>query len=141
VSVTLRIVRRDARDYVLFDGAAEVGWLRGGSVGFCGFADRARARIAGEVAASVLADWYATRWYSAPHPFPSMALPDDQIATRGVVVGRVVGPDIVPVGSADSHGFELALPREVWVAVILELAQRIHAAVAQPRLPLAAAST
>jgi hypothetical protein len=135
------MVRRDARDYVLFDGPAEVGWLRGGSLGFSGFADRARARIAGEAAASVLADWYATRWYSAPHSFPDVPLPDDRIATQGVVVGRVVGPGAAPVGSAGSCGFELALPREMWVAVMLELAQRIYTAVAQPRLSLVAAST
>ena len=131
MSVTLRMIRREARDYVLLDGSVEVGWLRGGEIGFCGFADRASARMAGEVAASVLAEWYATRWYSAPHACASAVAPGDQITTQGVVVGRIVAPGTPPVGRADSHGVQLALPREMWVAVILELAQRIYAAVAR----------
>jgi hypothetical protein len=126
--VTLRVGRRDPLSYVLFDRDAEVGWMRGGIVGFGGFPDRASARRAAEVAALVLAEWYQTRWYDAPQSYAPPVPQEDGITASGVVVGRLVGPLAAPAGRAGSYGFELALPRETWVAVMAQLAQRIYGA-------------
>lgn len=125
---TLRLSPRAPLCYALTRDGSDVGWLRSGLVGFHGFSDRASALRSGAVAAAVLRDWYAVRWHSTPREWPGRVPLPDQVVVDGGVVGRLVHPRAAPFGGAESYGFELALPPETWLALMLQLAQRMHLA-------------
>ena len=124
--VSARVSRRDHSMYVLRVRTTPVGWLRTGAIGLCGFDDAEHARRAAETAAFTLEQWYRGRWRSAtPIAWTSGAAPDERVAAGETVVGRVVSPCTIPDHDAESHGFELRVPDELWVATGVELAQRI----------------
>ncbi len=130
----IRLERLDADTHGIFEGPSMIGWLRGDALGFVGFEDYVRARRAGELAATVLAAWYGGRAASRPAELREPAFPDAELAIGRVIAGRILSPDAVPknLGAGDTFGFEFAVPLGIWVAVRLELAQRV-------RLELAAA--
>jgi hypothetical protein len=132
---------------VILNGSSEVGWLRPGIIGFGQFTDRSHARRAGEAAAAVLSGWYALYRHGAPAAWPDAVPDDDPLIVAGVVVGRVLAPCTLPsaaaVADGGSYGFELAVPDRTWLAVMLQLAQRMYATMVEERLvgatlPLAA---
>ena len=130
--VSARVSRRDHSTYVLRVRATPVGWLRTGAIGFCGFGDADDARRAALTAASVLDQWFRARWKSAaPLAWNAAAAVEDEVATGGTVVGRVVSPCRIPDQDGESHGFELRVPDELWVATGVELAQRIWVALGE----------
>lgn len=124
----LKLARRDAVSHALLRGAAPVGWIRVGAIGFEGFADRVQARAASDIAASLLAEWYRVRTRTAPAAWPGVVPPDDRIEIAGLVVGRVVPPIAAQEGGADSYAVELSVPAGTWLALLLQLAQRVYLA-------------
>ena len=134
----LTAARRDPLSSVILDGSAEVGWLSPGVIGFGRFPDRPHARRAGEAAASVLSGWYALHRHRGPAAWPDAVPPEDQLIVAGVVVGRVLAPCALPAAApaADpgSYGVELAVPDRTWLAVMLQLAQRMYVALVEGQL-------
>ena len=123
--ISARVSRRDHSSYVLHVRAKPVGWLRTGGLGICGFDDEDHARRAAVRAALALEQWYRARWRSAtPIPWSTVA-PADSVSSGETVVGRVVSPCPIPDGDGETHGFELRVPDQLWVATGVELAQRI----------------
>lgn len=124
----IRLERLDADTHGIFEGPSKLGWLRGDALGFVGFEDYSQARRAGELAATVLAAWYAGRASSRPAELREPAFPDAELAIGRVVAGRILSPDAVPrdLAAGDTFGFEFAVPPGIWVAVRLELAQRVR---------------
>ena len=126
--ISARVSRRDHSSYVLHVRTKPVGWLRTGALGICGFDDEEQARRASATAARTLEQWYQARWRSAtPIPWDDEGQGDGVLAGR-TVVGRVVSPCPIPDADGDTHGFELRVPDQLWVATGLELAQRIFTA-------------
>ena len=124
--ISARVSRRDHSSYVLHVRSRPVGWLRTGALGICGFDDDEQARDAAGVAARTLEQWYRARWRSAtPMPWPAEPAPGDPVTSGGTVVGRLVSPCPVPDAEGETHGFELRVPDQLWVATGVELAQRI----------------
>lgn len=88
-----------------------------GRLVFRGFPDAASAATAAKVAARVGRQWAHSRTEA---PFAD---------------------DVVVSPLADAHGFECRVPDNTWRAILIQLAQRIHAAtdsLRQPRLESAA---
>jgi hypothetical protein len=109
------------------DGAA-VGWVRTGRVGFHGFHSHHHAVAAGNVAADVIAQWYATRWRGVPVPW-SADTPRIPIISNEIVVGRILEAHDVELKHRAPYGIEICLPPETWTALLLEVAQRTHSAI------------
>lgn len=124
--MNMRVVKRSPIAYVMSVSGADVAWLTTGRVGLCGFADRAEAQRAGEIAGTTLADWYRTRWNRAPEAWEGDVSASDAINVGGVCIGRVWPRHLLSESSPDSWGIELRIPRDTWVAVMLELTQRMY---------------
>ena len=122
----------------LRDGARTVGWMRAGFIGFDEFGGREDARAAGRVAVHVLTAWYAVREQAigewAPAWWTNALHEEDLLRVGDVIVGRLVAPDTVSEEQEQSYGFELAVPPVTWLAVMLQLAQRIHIELADLRI-------
>lgn len=130
----LQLGRRDASACALIDGPLEIGWVRADVIGFGGFEDRPAAKAAGEAAATIATHWMRTRGAGAPLvPFPAKVRDDAAIRATDTVVGRLLEPDEAS-GDLRGHGFEIALPSGTWLALKLELAQRIHRGLMGSRL-------
>lgn len=127
--------RRDAWTHVLILDGTEIGWSTIRSLGFGGFADRAAARVAADLAAPVAAEWFVVRLQQRPPGWHTLVPYEDQVMVGPVVGGRIVAPGACPIGGGHSYGFELAVPEETWLAVRLQLAQQVHAAIASPQVP------
>lgn len=123
--IQLQLGRRDAASCSLIDGPLEVGWIRPGVIGFSGFDDHAEAVAAGTAAAAVVASWARARIEGGLVEFAGDVGADDAIKADDLVVGRVLHPAAVGT-DLPGYGFELAVPHATWLAVMLELAQRIH---------------
>jgi hypothetical protein len=132
----LQLRRRDRVSYALIDGPLTIGWIRTGIIGFGGFDDRREALAAGAAAVAMVTHWAAARRAALVPPFPThlaaglaelpLHVPEaDAIRGADGVVGRVLAPEEVDIDLA-GHGFEVSLPPGTWVAVLLEVAQRIH---------------
>lgn len=100
----LRLDRRDPTGWTLVDGPHTVGWIVPGRIAFTDFPDIASATVASETAARVLRQWSASRTH----------------------IPR--GSDRLVRVTLDRTGFACEVPDDLWQAVLLELAQRIHAA-------------
>lgn len=137
--MSMKVSDRFPNGFVLVSGGADVGWMRAGIIGFCGFNDRVEAQRAGQVAAETLADWYSLRWRSTPIAWADEVPLDHAISTGGVVVGSVCSRHPLSAPDTDSHGIELRIPHETWSALMLQLAQRMHAAMMSERLSADAA--
>lgn len=99
----LRIERQDPAGWMLAEGPQRLGEIHPDHITFVGFPDAASAHVAAEVAARVLQHWQHAR------RTPGTATP------------------IVTL-TPDGLGFTFAVPPGLWHALVLELAQRIHAA-------------
>jgi len=99
----LRFDRQDPTGWILAEGPRTLGEIQPDRMTFVGFPDAASAQVAAEIAARVLRDWRRTR----------------RGATADAPVVAVLG---------DGSGFSFAVPEATWHALLLELAQRIHAA-------------
>lgn len=99
----LRFDRQDPAGWILAEGPQRLGEVHPDRMMFIGFPDAASAAVAAEVAARVLQHWRHARRSSA-------------------------SPDVVVSVTADGLGFTFAVPPGLWHALLLELAQRIHAA-------------
>jgi hypothetical protein len=128
VFMSLKASRRFPKGFVLLRDGAAVGWLRAGIIGFGSFDDRAEAQRAGERAAFALAQWYRTRWRSRPIGWEAEVRIDDRISVDETVVGRICAEDPMGVLGDSQCGIELRIPDETWIAVMLELAQRMYMA-------------
>jgi hypothetical protein len=128
VFMSLKASRRFPQGFVLLRDGVAVGWLRAGIIGFGSFEDHADAHRAGENAAFALAQWYRTRWRSQPIGWETEVPVEDRILVDDTIVGRVCADD--PMGVMDDRrcGIELRIPSETWIAVMLELAQRMYVA-------------
>jgi hypothetical protein len=126
VTARIRLERLDAATNLIAQGPAVLGWIGSGTIGFAGFGDYAQARAAGESAVRILDAWYARRTTASPTEVGAAAFDDTRLLLRGRCVGRVLAPLAVPLPRHDAYGFELAVPRVTWTAVLLELALRIH---------------
>lgn len=127
--IALKLARRDAMSHALLRGTLPVGWIRAGVIGLDGLADRAEARRAADVAARVLADWYAARRSTEPAPWTGTVGPDDRIAVLGAVAGRIVAPVAAArEGGGESFAIEIGVPPETWLAVQVQLAQQLYGA-------------
>lgn len=122
----LQLGRRSQEGCALVDGPLVVGWTRPGTIGFGGFDDHAEAHAAATAAATVLQQWSRTRSDDAPVQFPGELTSDEAVFVDGRAVARVLKPTAVST-DVPGHGFEVAVPHAMWLAVMLELAQRIHA--------------
>lgn len=107
----LRLDRRGASRWTLSDGTHIVGWLAPGAIHFTHFPDEQSAADAAATAANVLRDWVATHSH--------IPRGNDQ-ASRIIIT-----PD----------GFECQVPDTTWMALVTELAQRIHTATRSLRTP------
>lgn len=99
----LRLDRRESAGFTLADGPHEVGWVVPGRVVFTGFPDPDAAAAAAEVATRIAHQW---------------------------ATGRPLAPraeDMRVTLTRDWLGFECHVPEGIWHALLLELAQRIHA--------------
>lgn len=134
--MTLKASRRNPWTHALLAANEEVGWIESRSIGLAGYADRAECRRAAELAARVLADWHKVRLQQRPTPWPEQVPAADQVDVGGIVVGRIVHPGVAPAGPGDTYGLEFAVPPEIWLAVRVQLAQRIYLALfAEGALP------
>lgn len=122
----LQLGRRSQEGCALVDGPLVVGWTRSGIIGFGGFDDFADAHSAATAAATVLQQWSRSRAEELPAPFPGELTSDEAVVVEGRAVARVLKPAAVAT-DVPGHGFEVAVPHAMWLAVMLELAQRIHA--------------
>ena len=126
---------RNLTTHDLQAGGRTVGWIRTGSVGFDGFANREGALEASRVAVDVLEAWYSAREQPIEqHPSASQtdsARDEDLLRVQDVIVGRVVSNESPIKGRDGAHGFELFVPPSTWLAVMLQLAQRVHIEVTQ----------
>jgi hypothetical protein len=124
----LQVRRRDLATVVLTDGPLVVGWIRDGIIGFGGFSDRADAMAAGTLAADVVTRWAGRRRGPGLAPFTTLVSEADAIRlANGIVIGRILPPDQVEA-DLGGHGYEIAVPEGTWLAVMLEIAQLVHAA-------------
>lgn len=138
----IRIERLDAATHLIAQGPVVLGWIGQGAIGFGGFADYAQARAAGESAVRVLSEWYARRTTGAPAELREPAFDDARLLLGARCVGRVLAPLAVPLTDGQSFGFELAVPRVTWTAVLLELAIRVRARLTEEgHLPHGSAAT
>jgi len=119
-------------------GGRTIGWIRTGSVGFDGFADREGAQKASRVAVDVLEAWYAAREQPIGQDWSALRADstrdEDLLRVRDVIVGRLVSNEIASKEHDGAHGFELFVPPSTWLAVMLQLAQRIQIEVSQLQL-------
>lgn len=127
---------RNPTSHELRAGGRTVGWIRSGLVGFGGFSSRAEAQAAGRAAAAVLDAWYSARKQSidrhAPASWGDSPCDEDLLRVGDVVVGRLVPPGSSGEEGGESHRFELVMPA-AWHAVMLQIAQRINAALSELR--------
>lgn len=107
----LRLDRRGASRWTLADGAHTVGWLAPGAIHFTDFPDADAASAAAEIAARVLRDWNAAHSH--------IPRGSDQVSR------------IIPT----PEGFQCQVPDTTWMALVTELAQRIHTATRSLREP------
>jgi hypothetical protein len=127
--IDAKISRRSPLEYALASDGARIGWLRPGVLTLCGYARAEDARRAAMVAVDTLCDWYRRRWHvRVPLAWSGDEPSDLRLETNGVVVGRLLPVCRPTDGGPESHGFELAVPRELWIATAVELVQRIHSA-------------
>jgi hypothetical protein len=126
VHMIMRVVKRSPIVYVMSVSGTDVGWFSTGRVGLCGFADRSGAQRAGEIAGATLADWYRARWNTAPEAWEDDVSLHDAIDVGGVCIGRVSARHPMSESRPDSWGVEFHIPHDTWVAVMLELAQRMY---------------
>ncbi|HET8770904.1 MAG TPA: hypothetical protein VFM71_07970 [Gemmatimonadaceae bacterium] len=131
----LQLGRRGPDGSALVDGPLVVGWTRSGIIGFGGFDDYADAHAAATAAAAVLRQWSANRAADAPAEFPGQLSSDEAVFVDGRAVARVLKPKAVKT-DVPGYGFEVAVPHAMWLAVMLELAQRIHATLVGSRRAL-----
>lgn len=135
--MSLKVLRRSPIVYVMSVGARDVGWFSTGRIGLAGFADHADAQRAGGIAAALLTDWYRARWNHPPEAWADAVTPEHALMSDGVTIGRIVAHHLLSEPGESSWAIELRLPDDTWVAVMLELAQRMYVAVAE--VPTAAA--
>lgn len=98
----LQFKRHAPSHWTISHGAREVGFVMPGQITLTGFPDRPRAAAAADVATRVLRRW----------------------SERGVGP-RAQHPAAVAT-TADSRGFTCTVPDDLWHALQLELAQRLH---------------
>ena len=106
----LRFDRQDNEGWIIAEGAQRLGEVHPTHMTFVGFHDTASAGVAAEVASRVLRQWRTSRHGTGT-------------------------PEIVVSRTADGLGFTFKLPDGLWHALLLELAQRIHAATRTLRQP------
>lgn len=105
----LRLTRRHPSGWTLAHGPSAVGWIDAGRLVLHGFPDAPSAAAAAEVASRV------------------MRQRDEQSASEAL--------DATVYPLDDAHGFACAVPDNAWLAVLLELAQRLHVATLSLRYP------
>lgn len=99
----LRFDRQEHEGWILAEGPARLGEVHPDHMTFTGFPDAASAGVAAEIASRVLRQWQGSRHGTGMH-------------------------DIVVQRTPDGHGFTFVMPQRLWHALLLELAQKIHAA-------------
>ncbi|MBK6486802.1 MAG: hypothetical protein IPF98_08030 [Gemmatimonadetes bacterium] len=122
----LQLIRNADLGYILKEQSEIVGWIQQGIVGLAGYPSRVDAYFAADAAASTLRDWSLGREVSLPVPFPRPLAPDERVRVDDRVVGRLVPPFKSAAFGAAGYGFEIAVPADTWLSVMLELAQRLR---------------
>lgn len=110
----LRLERQADAGWTLAHGPDQIGHIHHDRITFVGFPDPDVTRTAADAASEALGHWHDRRSSTidaAPGPRPAVALTDDQ------------------------RGFTFPRPADVWHAVALEVAQRVHTATAPFRHP------
>ena len=127
--LTMIATRRSPETHELRAGRRTVGWIRPGAVTFDGFGSRSAVEEAALAAVPVLEAWYAGRKQSIHHQAPARwadtVSREDLLWAGDVVVGRLIAPGRSK-GARASHQLELLLPHTTWLALHLQLAQRVH---------------
>ena len=121
----LQLGRRDASSCALMDGPLAIGWIRTGVIGFGGFEDRREAHAAAMAAAVIVLHRAASRFEGGLAEFPGHVPETDAVRANGMVVGRLLSPRATRSDLA-GYGYEIAVPAQTWLAVMLEIAERIH---------------
>ncbi len=129
----LQLQRRPQTGYALMDGANTVGWIRSGIVGLGGFSNRIDAYFAAEAAAAFLLDWSRTREQRVPVPFAHPVPVSERVRLHNRVVARIASPEDAAHYDVAGFGFEIAVPKDCWLSVMLEIAQNIRVATAEWR--------
>lgn len=99
----LRLDRRAPAGFTLADGPQEIGWVESGRIVFTGFPDPDAAAAAAEIAVRIARQWAEGRPLAPRFDETAVSLTRDWL------------------------GFECHVPEGTWHALLLELAQRIHA--------------
>jgi hypothetical protein len=100
----------------LLDGNRLVGWVRGGTIGFGGFADENEAGGAAWVAHRTIAQRLAHRHGGPPAPADAEPLSlvregdRELILASGAPIATLVRPGVDSRGGSDSLGFEIQVP-------------------------------
>ncbi|MCC6929877.1 MAG: hypothetical protein IT359_12925 [Gemmatimonadaceae bacterium] len=124
----LQLVRRPGVGYVVTEGSATIGWIRPGIVGIGGFPTRVDSYFAADAAASLLVTWSAGREQLVPVPFPHPVSADERVRLDDRVVARLVSPRDAARFAVEGFAFEIAVPNDMWLSVMLEVAQKAHGA-------------
>lgn len=133
MSSQLQLVRRPGVGYVVTDGPMTVGWIRQGIIGLGGYASRVDAYFAADAGAALLVAWSAGREQRVPVPFAHPVPADERVRLDDRVVARLVSPRESTQFDVEGYGFEIAVPNDMWLSVMLELAQKIHGATTEWR--------
>lgn len=129
----LQLLRRPHVGYVVTDGKVTVGWIRQGIIGLGGYPTRVDAYFAADAAAALLMTWSLTRETRVPVPFAHPVPAEERVRLDDRVVARLVAPRECAERQVEGFGFEMAVPNDMWLSVMLELAQRIHGATSEWR--------
>ena len=119
-------------DLDLDDGSRVVGWVRGWTVGFRGFANENEAAGAAWIAYKALARRLAYRQSGPPAPTGVEPLSVEQVGDRNVLLasGRPFATLITPsdesLGEPRSFGFEIEVPQPADELSTRSLAYRIY---------------
>lgn len=144
----LSLLFRGARGYTLLHGTREVGSLNGSVLRFHPFATETDAIRAADAGYHALLRWLAARTDVQPvGPRPGGAPPPADAESSGDSPPRWAGPDGAPIArlarhpsgarqeshhdvtrAEPAHAVEFVLPEDVYAAVALQPAQRIHEA-------------
>lgn len=137
----LQLLRRPQVGYVVMDGKVTVGWIRQGIIGLGGYSTRVDAYFAADAAAALLVEWSRARETRVPVPFAHPVPAEERVRLDDRVVARLVAPRECAERQVEGFGFEIAVPNDMWLSVMLELAQRIHGATSEWRIDSYAGGT
>jgi hypothetical protein len=119
-------------DLDLLDGNRSVGWVRGWTVGFRGFANESEAAGAARVAHRALARRLARRHGGPPAPIGveplALSHAGDRVAilAGGQPIATLVRPGVESLSGPDSFGFEIQVPVPADELLMRSLAYRIY---------------